>query len=186
MIYKADILFLLWSRTIPENPFVMETKKKKWNQVEGKIKGVKIWNDGSQLWQIAFNLKTIQERSWYLLRSRVQVLWGVLSALSETNLELVGHSDREGFQRRRPGPLFPRPSPFSPHFHLTQTSKGPIRNPTVLFCIDARTHPETTFPFTHFPHLRTSPQTLDVLFHLCLTNTIREQHTDITADAGTN
>lgn len=53
-------------------------------------------NNGSRLWQIAFNLKTIQEWSWYLLQRQPKVLWGVLKALSKINFAPLGHLDRMG------------------------------------------------------------------------------------------
>lgn len=77
-LYGKDLLpACLWSSKIPENPFVMETKRG-WHQVEdGEIKeGEKKWNDGLLLWQIAFNLKTIRERSWYLFQSRAWIPLG--------------------------------------------------------------------------------------------------------------
>ncbi len=112
MIYMAKIFFLLafGAEQFLKIPLWWKQKEAgiKWKK-ERSRGGGGMWNDGSQLWQIAFNLKTIQERFWYSFQSQARVLWGVLSALSETNLEPLGHSDRKGkgFQARCPKPLLP-------------------------------------------------------------------------------
>lgn len=94
---RSFFLLAFGAEQFPKIPLWLKHKE---DGIKGKKERLerekKKWNDGSQLLQIVFNLKTIQERSWYLFQSQAWVLWGVLSALSESNLKPQGHSGRKG------------------------------------------------------------------------------------------
>lgn len=179
MIYKAKISFLLWSRTIAQNP-------QWWKQKEAGIKWKqrleeKIWNDGSRLWQIAFNLKTIQEQSWYLLQSQAKVLWGALKALSGINFAPLGHWDRKGggFQRSDPKPWYSSPVCLPLSTRMTIWNYSP-------FLVGKYTIQKTIFPLvtTHLflPWCLCAP----LHFTPPLINAIREVCADMKTHAETS
>lgn len=99
--------------------------------------GRKKWNDGSQLWQIAFNLKTIQERSWYLFQSRAWIPLGCYKCFKWNQSQTPGalRQRRRGFQTKCPKLWLPclfhlflslRLSLFVKHTHNHLKSHNPL------------------------------------------------------------
>ena len=156
MIYAAKIflLFVFGAEHFLKTPLWWKQRKAgiKCRQERSRVRRKKPEKDGSQLWQTAFNLETIPERFWYVFQSQAMVVWGVLSALSETNLELLWHSESEGkgFQTRWPKPLLP--CLFSTLFFHSNTHIT-IWNHAVSLCFNTSTIPAFLLHFmTHMFH----------------------------------
>lgn len=93
--------------------------------------GRKKWNDGSPLWQIAFNLKTIQERSWYLFQSRAWIPLGCFKCFkwNQSQSPKALRQRRGEFQTKCPKLLLPCLSHLSlslRHPHNCLKSHNPL------------------------------------------------------------